>query len=212
MQADTASAPVPAAGIDRTPPEPVEVKGLFNNFTSAFWAFAMPLLGFARYLAEGVVELFKFNDAKEWPKINNEKNKWGGRIQATMAGTIMTAGASFFLERTYKDMKNEFAESLAWEFHKKPEEVNIADMLNSKNQLMKDAKDNYVKYNARRFAVILPFFSDYFGHLVAKAGKNFKHVDKVTQHFDHVSSKAAVALGTASVSLYLVSDVLGRKE
>jgi len=154
------------------------IHGRLNQYTSGYWALALPALS-ARYAFEAVTNMA--------PKFKN----W----YANSVGLFMMGVTSLYSWRTYKDMRELFAEPLAQEFDKKPKEVGFGDILKSENLLVKQARHNFFNYNARRFGVNSVFFSPY-----------------VLPHSIQPSTDNAVKLGIAANAVHLMNDVLGRKE
>lgn len=195
---------VQKAGGDNAPamPAPMEsprsplpdVKGRVNRHTSGYWALTIPALS-VRYLAEAASGIFSLNLGKKLgvSELSKEKKLGIENVYAGVVGAFMMTVSSFYMKRTYDDIKGAFAEAVAMETGKKPEDVGVRDLLKSDNTLVEAARHNFIKYNSRRFAVNLPFF----------ANRVFK---------ENVDPKNAVLLGTAANSLYLMNDVLSRKE
>lgn len=177
---------------DTPPPQKVKISGRFDQYRSSYWAALLPLLS-ARYFAR---PLFRkhWDDPKpgEAPPSHFEKHVYSGLVGAFMSGIT-----SFYAYRTYKDMKSIFCEPLAWEFGKDPSEVNFSDFRNSKNTMVRQTLDNYIKYNTRRFAVNSAFFLPF----IFKGA--FKKYD--------LHPETGVDLGIGANALYLFSDVLGRR-
>lgn len=167
----------------RTAPK---MEGHFNRHTSGYWAVMIPALSL-RYMPEAAM---KFGVAK---KPGN--TAWAEKLDtayAAVTGAAMMMVTSFYARKTYQDIKNVFAEPIAWETGKNPEDVTFRDIMKSDNTLVEAARRNFLKYNARRYAVNMPFFS--------------KHIIK------DFSGDAAVGFGVAANSMYLVRDVFKRKE
>lgn len=181
-----------------------DMRGRVNHHTSGYWALTIPALS-VRYLAESAAGVIGTNRKKlaesfksPWlQKIaqmsERDAEKALDKVEAPIVGTFMMAVSSLYLNRTYQDIKHAFAEPVAWEMNKKPEDVGLLDLIRSKNTLVEAARHNFVKYNSRRYAVNTPFFS----YLLP--GKK-------------VEPKHAILGGVSANSLYLMSDVLWRKE
>lgn len=207
QQTDAPASPQEAAfvGGDAIRSPLPDMKGRVNRHTSGYWALTIPALS-VRYLAEAGANVIAKSRSELAAKFRTgwleklasiKDNKAAAHAldkkEATLVGLFMMGVSSIYLYRTYQDIKGAFAESIAWETGKKPENVGLRDILKSDNTLVEAARRNLFKYNARRFAVNSPFF----------ANRMFK---------DHVEAKDAILFGVAANSLYLMSDVLGRKE
>jgi len=182
---------------DNTPhPAPPKIVGHFGKHMSSYWEVMVPALS-VRYLAETGYKLRRAWHEHRHPdiKLPKEMNRKWEAMYAATTGAAMYAMATFYLTRTYQDLKNVFAEPIAWETGKAKEDVGFIDIMKSENSLVQAAKRNFFKYNARRFAVNLPFFAN---HLPGP----FKKLDPDT----------AVLAGVGTNAIYLMSDVLTRKE
>lgn len=197
----------PATVAEMTAPQaPLpDMKGRVNRHTSGYWALTIPALS-VRYLAEAganviaesrdsLAKHLKFGWVEKLAAIKDNKKASQAldKKEATLVGTFMMGVSAFYMTRTYKDIKGAFAEAVSWETGKKTEDVGFRDLVKSDNTLVEAARHNFFKYNARRFAVNIPFFSN----------KVFTKT---------VMPKDAILFGTASNSLYLMHDVLNRKE
>lgn len=186
-----------------------EMKGRVNRHTSGYWALAIPALS-VRYLAEATADVVNFtrHSAAKYIKLpwmqklaalpeTSEGNKAASRmldkVEAPVVGAFMLGVSTLYMGRTYKDLKAAFSEAISWETGKKKEDIGFMDIIRSDNTLVEAARQNFFKYNARRFAVNTPFFS----HLA---------FDKA------IKPKQAILFGVATNSVYLMSDVLTRKE
>jgi len=161
-----------------------EIKGRFNQYTSGYWALALPALA-ARYVARYAGKIFK-PELQHW---NISKN-----FYATAVGSWMLGITGIYTMSTYGDMKRVFSEPLAYEFDKKPEDINIRDFFKSKNAIVQTTLHNFLKRSFLRTA----FASSFFSFLLP--GQRFKNLDV-----------DPVDLGTGLTGGYLVSDVLIRK-
>ncbi len=180
-----------------------EMKGRVNRHTSGYWALAIPALS-VRYLAEAAANVVgatrgRVAGAIKLPwlqKVAAMSEKDAGRaldkVEAPVVGAFMLGVSTLYMGRTYKDLKAAFSEAISWETGKKKEDINFMDIMKSDNTLVEAARRNFMKYNVRRFAVNTPFFSH--------------HV------FKSVRPKDSILFGVASNSIYLMSDVLSRKE
>lgn len=186
-----------------------EMKGRVNRHTSGYWALAIPALS-VRYLAEATADVVGFTRQRlaksiklPWvqklaalpitPEGNKDASRMLDKVEAPVVGAFMMGVSTLYMGRTYKDLKGAFAEAISWETGKKKEDIGFMDIMKSDNTLVEAARRNFLKYNVRRFAVNTPFFS----HWV---------FDKA------VKPKGAILFGVASNSIYLMSDVLSRKE
>ena len=182
-----------------------KVAGRFNQYTSGYWALALPLLS-VRYIAEGMNNMLR-------PILKNPKfPKNADTYWAPAVGATMIAATGYYTERTYEDMKRQFKEPLGWEFDKSPEKIGLADMMRSQNTLVKDAVKNLAKRTVMRVAVHLPFFT----YLLPKIPQQSweapeKFAQRIKQTRGLVQPKDAVNLGVGSNAAYLASDALGRK-
>jgi hypothetical protein len=174
-------------------PRKITISGHFNKAPSSYWSLALPALS-VRYVAEVVTN---YLTGPRSP-FKNDKLKKGpiAQVHAIGAGSFMMGVSGYYLIQTYRDMRNLFAEPLSWELNKKPENINIFDIMKSKNSLVEAARKNFFKYNARRIGVNTIFFSSLLpGKLPFKP-----------------DAEDAVKLGTGANGLYLMNDVLHRKE
>ncbi len=192
-----------------------DMTGRVNRHTSGYWALTIPALS-VRYLAEAGANVLgasrhtiaskiklpipylqkgldKLASLPDTPEGNKAASRALDKLEAPIVGSFMMVVSSLYLKRTYDDIKGAFAESIAWEKGKDPKDVGLRDVLTSDNTLVEAARKNFFKYNTRRFAVNSPFFS----HLVAPTS---------------VKPKDAILFGVAANSLYLMSDVVSRKE
>lgn len=170
----------------------VKISGRFDQYRSSYWAALLPLLS-ARYFAR---PFFR----KHWddPKPGEKPPSYFSKhIYSGIVGVFMSGVTSFYALRTYKDMKSIFSEPLAWEFGKDPSEVNYSDFRHSKNTMVRQTMDNFVKYNVRRFGVNAAFFLPFL----------FKPVFK---KYD-LHPETGVDFGIGANAIYLFSDVVGRR-
>lgn len=180
-----------------------EMKGRVNRHTSGYWALAIPALS-VRYLAEAAANVLGATRERvastiklPWlQKVAAMSEKEAGRaldkVEAPVVGAFMLGVSTIYMGRTYKDLKAAFSEAISWETGKKKEDINFMDIMKSDNTLVEAARRNFMKYNMRRFAVNTPFFGHYA--------------------FKSIKPKDSILFGVASNSIYLMSDVLSRKE
>jgi len=176
---------IPDNGNGQSTFEHTEIKGRFNQYTSGYWALALPALA-ARYIGR-----FGLGLMQAAGKIDDRKHAKG---YALVVGGWMSFITGLYLTRTYADMKRVFSETLAYEFNKDPKDIGTGDFLNSKNVIVHTTFQNFLKRNLFRTALAGSFFGSL---LPFKAVKNLK-IDTVD-------------LGTGLTGGYLVSDVLWRK-
>ncbi len=165
-----------------------KVTGRFNQYTSGYWALALPALS-ARYVGRYALGLW--NGAKETAKENEFTKKAYAGLVGSWMGFIML----LYAKRTWVDMKAMFSETLAYEFNKKPEEVGIRDFFKSDNAIVHRTLWNYIKRNAMRGGVSASFFARF---VPWKRAQN--------------PNADSVDLGVGAAGTYLVSDVIARKE
>lgn len=170
----------------------VKISGRFDQYRSSYWAALLPLLS-ARYIFRPFVR-----EHWEDPKPGQPAPSYAKRhAYSGIVGLFMSGVTSFYAYRTYQDMKSIFQEPLAWEFGKQPEEVTVRDFRRSKNTIIRQTVDNYIKYNLRRFGVNSSFFLPFV----------FKGFFK--KHNLH--PETGVDMGIGFNAMYLFSDVLSRK-
>lgn len=160
-----------------------DIKGRFNQYTSGFWALALPAIA-ARYLFRYAVDMSEGKVAKE---------KLPNRMYATLVGLGMYAITGYYAARTAGDIKKIFAETVAYEFDKKPQDIGIGDLLSSQNDIVQRTVQNFKKYNLRRALTL----STFFAFLLPGRFKTTK--------------ADSVDLGVGAVGGYLASDALTRK-
>lgn len=187
-------------GVDVTP-EPahsVEITGRFDQYRSSYWAAKLATFG-ARYpfrpFSRGHVE----NEMHS----NIKRHSYSAAV-----GGLMESVTAFFALRTWKDMKSIFRETLAWEFNKDPEDVGLTDFIKSKNTMVQQTLQNYVRYNTRRVAIDLFWFAPMIaGPIMNKLGvpKTSKFHPQ-TWHFE-----TGADLGLGANAAYLFSDVINRR-
>lgn len=181
-----------------THPQHIDISGRFDKYRSSFWAAAVAALG-ARYLPRP----FLRNSMKD-----SNPNFFTKHLYSGLAGVAMESVTAVFAYSTWKDMRNVFAEPLAWEFNKDPKDVSFSDFRHSKNSMVKQTLGNYINYNLRRAAINLTYFSPYiFKPVFEKSVKNRESMFH-PQNW-HSESGADFALGANA--LYLLSDVFTRK-
>lgn len=179
-------------------PQAIPISGRFDQYRSSYWAAAIAALG-ARYFPRPFLR----------PSMEGE-GFFTKHLYSGFAGLVMEGVTAVFAYTTWKDMRNIFAEALAWEFNKKPEDVNFNDFRRSKNTMVQQTLNNYVRYNLRRAAVNLTFFAPYiFKKPFEWMTKNAAPDSMWRPEKWHAESGADFALGTNA--LYLLSDVFSRK-
>jgi hypothetical protein len=202
----------PASASDRTPQTVLETSPLehqkktipisarLNQFTSGYWSLMMSFIG-VRYLAQEVTTLFyriKENpQTKEEVERFKDKSPWQGAY-AAVTGLGMTAISGYYAISTAKDLKTVFAQSIGWELNKPADKVSFLDIWKSRNELVVEARHNYVKYNIRRFAVNAPLF--------------FNWIPPIPKFGKIADGNAAVNMGLGSNAAYLTYDIITRKE
>jgi len=187
-----APAQVPASVAD-TP----QIRGLFNQQSNTgYWPWAMAALG-AHYIFEAVFNLFKLPAGQHSEGLIAKRMTTLKALYAATFGLFMVGVTDFYRRRTGQDMRNLFAEPVGWELGKRPEDVTVDDIKKSTNSFVKDARDNSIRYNTRRFAINSTFFS-----FLLPFGKTFK---------EHWTPEIALGVGMGGNALYLMHDVLNRK-
>jgi hypothetical protein len=167
-------------------PQHTNISGRFDQYRSSFWAAAVAVLS-VRY----ALKPFARN---HW---ETGKNFLAKHSYAAWTGGIMYATVGFYAWRTWKDMRNIFAEALAWEFDKSPDKVTFSDFQHSKNFIIRDTMKRYIKYNLRRALVNATFFMPFILKPLA---------EKYNWH-----GEAGVDAGMAANGVYLFSDVMSRR-
>ena len=201
-----AAADVAQIALDHT-----KIKGNFSEYRSGYWALTVPLLS-ARYIADGLNKILKpgfvNKDLPGWTrKLAGDK---GDKGWAMAVGVSMIGVTAYYSNQTYKDIKSQFKEPLAWEFNKDSKNVGIMDMMRSKNTLVHETVKNFAKRTLLRFAMHLPFFTYLiptpFKQQAGETARQFALRDKLA------GPKEAVNLGVGTNAMYLASDALGRKK
>lgn len=161
---------------DNTYAAPPEVSGAINQHTPSYWRLALPALG-VRYVGQ-YLEQFKFI---------------GGHHRAldALAGAWMFGVTGLFAYSTLKDMKNIFAETVAYETSKPVSAVGYMDLFKSDNQCIAKSCRNLLKYNLMRGLANSTFFASFLP-IKSMQGANSTH------------------LGVGANSLYLFGEVVFR--
>ena len=168
-----------------------EVSGAINQHTPPYWRLALPALG-TRYIARYGTELWETGNRLKGIKVPSGPN----RVFDALAGAWMLGITGFFAYRTCKDLKSIFGETVGYEFGKDHQDVNIADLMNSKNKTLVVARNNSILYTAIRAGVNSLFFTSFMPEWMP-----FSAQFRNTQ---------AVDLGVGANGAYLVSEILGR--
>lgn len=169
----------------------ISITGRFDQYRSSYWAAAVAVLG-VRYAPRPFLR--KHWDAPESSHI--DKHKYAG-----LAGTFMQGVAGYYALRTWQDMKSIFSQTIAWELDKDPKDVTFSDFRNSKNSIVQQTTQNYMRYNLRRFAVNSTFFIPFI----------LQPFFKNQPWFKAMHAETGVDFGMASNAAYLFSDVISRK-
>jgi hypothetical protein len=162
------------------------VSGGFNQHTPPYWRLMIPAL-MARYVSRWSNAVF-----------NHEQKKLfglkGSKIFDVSVGLWSMAVTGYFAVQTGNDMKNVFAEAVAYETDKKPSEIGFLDLGKSDNKAVIKARTNFMFYNTVRTIINSSFFASLLPNTrLAK----FNDVDSVD-------------LGVGLNGAYLVSEVLVR--
>ncbi len=191
-----------ATQLDKPAPH-TEIKGRFNQYTSPYWALMLAALTAVRYGVSVLAKLYKWVPVKEI--VNGAEtgrmtapSQGKQRLQPLLVGGLLYCVTLFYAGRTFGDYRRLFTKSLADEFDKKPEDIGTIEFcrefMRSTNTVVEEARNNFFKYNARRFGVT-SFF------LLALFKKPFTEIGP-----DRVADIAAV--GNAG---YLMTDTIWRK-
>lgn len=182
----------------------VPITGRFDQYRSSFWAAAIAVLG-VRY---GPRPFLRASWDSKKPEDFYKKQSY-----SAFAGAAMEAVTGFFAYRTWKDMRNIFAEALAWEFDKDPKDVGMVDFLKSKNTMVQQTLGNYIRYNVRRIGINTAFFLPLVaGTLLKKVpGLNKLIKEGSRWHPDQWHPESGADMGLAANALYLFSDVISRR-
>jgi hypothetical protein len=195
---------------DRAPPQDAardaphfrhtEIAGRFDQYRSSYWGGAIAALG----LRYGLRPFFRKSSQAnpEDTSVNYSQRYRFGAV----TGLIMYGISSIYAWKTYKDVRNVFAEAVAAETGKKADDVNLIDLWKSKNSIVKRTMGNFFKYNLRRFGVNTVFFTPF----IPLAGKALFNSDFFKRHKLQYGD-TPVEWGVAANSGYLVSDIFTRK-
>ncbi len=166
---------------------PPKVSGAINEHTHSYWRLALPALG-VRYIGQ-------YFD----PLIQKVTQKQYHHYFDAAAGAWMFGVTSLFAYSTLRDMKNVFAEAIAYETGKKPEDVGYLDLFKSSNKSIVKARRNMISYNALRGLANLSFFGSHFSRFVP--GEKWKKA---------VRELPSTNLGVGVNSAYLFGEVVFR--
>ncbi|MBV8938680.1 MAG: hypothetical protein JO089_02420 [Alphaproteobacteria bacterium] len=178
---------------------PVPIHGRFDKYRSSFWAAALAIVGL-RYAPRPFLR-------QSWEPGKNTAFPLKHAYSA-FAGSVMEGVTLIFARETWKDMRTIYAEALAWEFDKKPEEVNFWDFRNSRNTMVQQTLDNYFHRNARRAGVNLAFFTPY---LLGPLFRRMNLPRESAWHPDKWHPETGADFGLSANAAYLFSDVISRK-
>lgn len=124
------------------------VSGGFNQHTPPYWRLMIPAL-MARYIPRWANSIRGLQDAKR------------NAVYDIAAGTWAMGVTAYFAMRTGQDIKNVFAESVAYELDKKPTDVTVSDLAHSDNKALRKARKNFIFYNSLRAAINSSFFASF---------------------------------------------------
>lgn len=167
----------------------IPIVGRFDRYRSSYWAGMVAALGM-RYIPRPFWR--QHFDQKSTPESHFDKHKY-----SAFAGAMMTGVAGYYAMRTWADIRTVFAQTVAWEAGKDVGDVTFTDFWNSKNSVVQQTINNYIKFNVKRFAVNSVFFAPFF------AKKTFQ---KLNLH-----GESGVDFGVAANAAYLFSDVMTRQ-
>jgi hypothetical protein len=95
--------------------------------------------------------------------VNGLRNAARTHVGAAIYGAILGVGSVgltiSYARQVYRDIKNVYAEAVAFEFDKRPEDIRFNDLRNSKNELVQQALHNFRTKTGSRFLTDLPFFA-----------------------------------------------------
>jgi hypothetical protein len=147
-------------------------------------------------------------DDEVWESFKSEvkgkrKSTRGTIAYDTALGVGSTALTLFYARRVASDVKKVFAETVAFEEGKKPDEITYQDILQSKNPIVKETVHNFFTKNATRLATDAMFFMG----RVPQVRKLVKHLPG----FDKNKELPIIAfsdLGVGIKGAQLMSEVL----
>ena len=181
------------------------IGGRFNQYTSSFWAIAIPAL-MARYVARFSIKLLNLREVVEKLAPNNNIVKSiSNMLYPIVAGSWMMGIITHYKNSTFKDVKNVFAESVAFDLGKAPQDVTEKDIRSSNNAIVKSTLEKIHERNVFRYAIAALFFIPW--------APIYNKILKPLTKKEFIDSDAdPVDLAVGATGLYLVSDVLKRKE
>jgi len=177
--------------------EHTQISGRFNQYTSAYWALALPALGI-RYAIRFVGKILDHGE------VENKFIKPIGQNFGPLVGTYMSGLAVFYGLKTYKDMKTVLRETVAYENGKNKAEIGFFDLWKSENTIVRRTIHNSVKYTLRRVLVNLPFFFKPIANKFMSDEWRSKWIKDITP-YDMADA------GVATNMFYLATDVFSRK-
>lgn len=193
------------SSLERNPDKTIPISGRLAQYISGYWQLLMSAVGM-RYIAEEISKVickWQINrceygsDEYKRKKDDYARKKPWQNLYAPMTGGVMMLVTGSYAWSTAKDLRTVFAGAVGWEMNKPADQVTFLDLFRSKNELVVEARHNYVKFNLRRVGVNLPFFV----HLVPFLRK-----------YDYVDGESSVGWGYGSNMFYLTMDVMSRKE
>lgn len=176
--------------------EHTKISGRYDKYRSAYWPAAIAVLGmrntgraFTRqWWGDGVHSFFKY-------------------MHGGIAGLLMYAVVAIYAKSTWKDIRNIYTETVAWEKNKKPEDVTFFDIWRSKNDIIHRTVKNYRFYNLSRAAINLPFFLPFIPGFEKFFVKSLKGIG-----VKDLNAESGVDWGVGLNSAYLFKDVIYREE
>lgn len=152
---------------DRGPGDDLVVKGRFNRYNSPFLQVMMPLLT-TRYLWLAIEDINPLNFLKKPnPALQAGFEPWKkpgflGYLSRNFAALGMGATTlgvmAYYSRRTYEDMHTLYSEAVGYELNKKPQDVDINDLFQSKNAALEVTRNAFVKRTLTRLATGGAFF------------------------------------------------------
>ncbi len=148
-------------GPEKDPDQNLVVKGRFSRYNSPFLQLMIPVLT-TRYMWLAIEDINPLNFLKKPnPALKPDfeafvKPNMGGYIRRNFAALGMGATTlgliAYYSKRTAEDVKTLYAEAVAYELDKKPQDVDWNDIfVKSKNAALEVTRDAYVKRTISRF-------------------------------------------------------------
>ena len=157
---------------------------------SEFWQVALPMIS-SRYIGRVASLLGKWDDPANPLLVR--------RAYGIIVGTVMASAMAFHTLRTGNDMKAIFAESVANELAKNPDDLKPWDYTKSSNTIVQDAVHNVKRFSLRRIVfTVLPFFNFLIPFVSGK-------IDDPNVKFDISNS---VDAGVGSTGGYLGGEIM----